>query len=649
MKTGLQAWKLAVMTAVGCGITHTASPAIAVQFDQMEIDQNRVVAIAAPIGNGRSHKLIILEQLSDARECWRERPGSPTMIDPLLLDFDFTNICGRNTDSNQFSVRVGGEDWSLRYGLRIVQKGNDLVLVAFSNQNRSLPEIEVGRTRGLTTGFAKIYLDPGWTLTRRAYQGQPVNHIYLTHTQSLPAIAAATQTTNQSSTAPISQPATQPPAQAAIIISAPSQAIPPTQRPPSQSVITIPVPPPETSGLTARRSPSAIVPTSPVPSTTSPVPSAPSSDLPSVVVAPTILQVPSLPPIAAATAAPPRSIPVLSTDQLPAPPSFGPTVTGVSYRVVVQTSSPQQQEQVRQLVPDAFRTTINGQVVMQAGVFRDRAIADALQQRLSQQNLPASVISSSAVNPPPALPSQSSRPLPSTTASLAGFNLMEPDISRLSGVALWSTYYYLHRAETISGGNPLYDMAGNHLGAELSDRDWCAAALQGSVQIVSGSRIMGTFNYSGRGRDLQVDCSVYYPRLSTVAATSRSRFQVSNTPFGEGVRGYQLVPYRTVAVDESLIPIGSVLYIPAARGISITLPSGERVVHDGYFYAADVGGAIRGNHIDVFIGPAKENPFPFVRSTQSATFQAYLVNDPQIQNRLASLHRGNSSTASLPR
>jgi 3D (Asp-Asp-Asp) domain-containing protein len=114
------------------------------------------------------------------------------------------------------------------------------------------------------------------------------------------------------------------------------------------------------------------------------------------------------------------------------------------------------------------------------------------------------------------------------------------------------------------------------------------------------------------------------------------------------VRGNQLVPYRTVAVDPNLIPIGSVLYIPAARGVSITLPSGERMVHDGYFYAADVGGAIQGNHIDVFIGPSTTNPFDFVRSTQSGTFQAFLVNDPQIQTQLASLHRPISQTARLP-
>jgi 3D (Asp-Asp-Asp) domain-containing protein len=51
--------------------------------------------------------------------------------------------------------------------------------------------------------------------------------------------------------------------------------------------------------------------------------------------------------------------------------------------------------------------------------------------------------------------------------------------------------------------------------------------------------------------------------------------------------------YRSVAVDPSVIPLGSRVYIPAYR-------------HDGYggwFVAQDTGGAIGGRHVDVYRSP----------------------------------------------
>jgi 3D (Asp-Asp-Asp) domain-containing protein len=142
-----------------------------------------------------------------------------------------------------------------------------------------------------------------------------------------------------------------------------------------------------------------------------------------------------------------------------------------------------------------------------------------------------------------------------------------------------------------------------------------------------------------------VDCSPFYPTLKTLSATNRVRFKRSNTLFGEGAGGFMLVPYRTIAVDKTLIPIGSVVYIPEARGTTITLPSGAKAIHDGYFYAADAGAAITGNHIDVFLGTAERNPFSFVRSTSSATFQAFVVNDPTIKALLTTQHRLTNTTA----
>jgi hypothetical protein len=148
-------WQGALL-AVAIGVVGTGHPSsvLAVQFDHTEInDQNRLIVIAAPLGTtGGNHRLMILEQLNDRRLCWQEAGSNPTLVDPLLLNFDFTGICGRGTDSNSYSVRVAGQDLAGRYNLRIVRKSNDLVLIAFSLVDKEIEFFEIGRSNGITEG-----------------------------------------------------------------------------------------------------------------------------------------------------------------------------------------------------------------------------------------------------------------------------------------------------------------------------------------------------------------------------------------------------------------------------------------------------------------------------------------------------------------
>lgn len=565
---------LALAATIAIGSISLAATAIAAQFEQVEVDQNRLIAIAAPIGNGNAHKLLILEQLNNSRLCWQENPGQVTTVEPLLLNFDFTNICNRSTDSNGYSVRTGGEDLSLRYQLTIVKKRDDLVLLAISTRDPKAPALEIGHTRGLTNQFARIYLNPGWRLARRTFQGQPVGHLYLTTDQPLTTLLSRVNTL-------VANGGTQRPTSGK-----------PGLNPGALVVQTLPVEPmPAPAAVPSSNGPTGVIP----------------------VVIPSI-SVPQYEPVAQ-----------------PAPPAISPAIGPASTPTSIAIPVPQPERPpsaIPAVNPAPTRLPVPSVTPPVSGF---------------EQTPPdfTAVGSGKSLPQPPKVDGGSSK-------SLSRFNLPEPAPNRLQVTSLWATYYYLHQAQTIAGGNPLYDKAGNHLGIELSDRDWCAAALQGSVAISDGTRSLGTFNFVGRGSAMQVNCAVFYPNLRTVNATSRSRFIRSNTPFGEGVRGNQLVPYRTVAVDPALIPIGSVLYIPAARGVVITLPGGGQAVHDGYFYAADVGGAVQGNHIDVFIGPTTRNPFTFVRSTPSASFQAFLVNDAQIQTQLASLHRPTSEAAQLP-
>ena len=80
------------------------------------------------------------------------------------------------------------------------------------------------------------------------------------------------------------------------------------------------------------------------------------------------------------------------------------------------------------------------------------------------------------------------------------------------------------------------------------------------------------------------------------------------------------MPFESIAADQSRFKFGQKIYIPSAVGTE--LPNGK--IHNGIFIVSDVGGLIKGNHIDVFIGSAKVNPFKFVKSSSSQTFDAYL-------------------------
>ena len=83
-------------------------------------------------------------------------------------------------------------------------------------------------------------------------------------------------------------------------------------------------------------------------------------------------------------------------------------------------------------------------------------------------------------------------------------------------------------------------------------------------------------------------------------------FNVKATLYHAGAKGVgaldslgcRVVPMRTIAVDKTLIPRRTVLFIKETVGL--TMPDGK--AHDGYWYASDVGGAIKGQRIDLFTG-----------------------------------------------
>jgi 3D (Asp-Asp-Asp) domain-containing protein len=85
------------------------------------------------------------------------------------------------------------------------------------------------------------------------------------------------------------------------------------------------------------------------------------------------------------------------------------------------------------------------------------------------------------------------------------------------------------------------------------------------------------------------------------------------------------VPYRTVAVKSGGMKLGTVLYIPSARGLK--LPNGKK--HDGYFFVADIG-AMQSSQIDLYTGLRPLSWKILGSGTKhSRSVAAYVVTDPR--------------------
>lgn len=216
------------------------------------------------------------------------------------------------------------------------------------------------------------------------------------------------------------------------------------------------------------------------------------------------------------------------------------------------------------------------------------------------------------------------------------FSYAEAPIADLGEpLVLWATNYHLPQFSDETGDVPLRDFDGNELGPKLSLADWCKCALEGSATIVSKDGVAKTYNFYKSTEFFVNDCSAFYP-----FNLGKSKFRLARGRFGDGVANNKLAPYRTIATDPLIIPTGTVLYIPEARGTFIHTPEGVVIIHDGYFIAGDIGGGIKLNHIDVFIGTHDDSSFfSWISHTSTLTFKAYIVKDADLITDLSILTR----------
>lgn len=107
-------------------------------------------------------------------------------------------------------------------------------------------------------------------------------------------------------------------------------------------------------------------------------------------------------------------------------------------------------------------------------------------------------------------------------------------------------------------------------------------------------------------------------------------FNVKATLYHAGAKGVgaldslgcRVVPMRTIAVDKNLIPRRTVIFIKETVGVK--MPDGKP--HDGYWYASDVGGAIKGQRIDLYTGRGAASMKP-IQKLNLATLTAVKVGE----------------------
>ena len=116
--------------------------------------------------------------------------------------------------------------------------------------------------------------------------------------------------------------------------------------------------------------------------------------------------------------------------------------------------------------------------------------------------------------------------------------------------------------------------------------------VQGSGLLKSGNAV--SFNR----RDC--DCAPVCPR--TGQKICFDVLDLAKFPWGRGASGQPITPLLTVAVDTSIVPLGTPIYIPEYDGLPRDLD--RRGKHDGCFVAQDRGLHVQGQHVDIFTGQA---------------------------------------------
>lgn len=196
---------------------------------------------------------------------------------------------------------------------------------------------------------------------------------------------------------------------------------------------------------------------------------------------------------------------------------------------------------------------------------------------------------------------------------------------------LWSTFYKTPELKSGSGSYCLRDKDGKCISGGIRHDQKCFIQMQGSG-VIDGN-MYAFHSVSSSGIPSKDSCSKYG---RTWRGSGNVKFYINNEfKYGKGSFNNPLVPFKSIACPKEF-KNNHKFFIPAAKGI--LLPDGT--THNGVFICHDRGGAIKGNHIDTFLGLVdystnwkmfdwarghEVNPFNHIHSTSSRTFDAYDV------------------------
>jgi 3D (Asp-Asp-Asp) domain-containing protein len=117
-----------------------------------------------------------------------------------------------------------------------------------------------------------------------------------------------------------------------------------------------------------------------------------------------------------------------------------------------------------------------------------------------------------------------------------------------------------------------------------------ALCVQGSGNLRRGS----TVSFARR----DCECAPICPKTNQKICFDE--LEAREFPWGRGATGKAITPLLSVAVDTSVIPLGTPVYVPELDGMPRDVAG--TTAHDGCFVAQDRGLKVVGQHIDIFTG-----------------------------------------------
>jgi len=159
-------------------------------------------------------------------------------------------------------------------------------------------------------------------------------------------------------------------------------------------------------------------------------------------------------------------------------------------------------------------------------------------------------------------------------------------------VGVFRNTYYDFPAESDFSGGPVTLMNSSCKPIRAVPKGFYdAVCVQGSGTLTTGS----TVSFAKR------DCACASVCERTGQKICFDELDRATFPWGRGALGKPITPLRSVAVDSTVIPLGTAIYILELDGVPRN-PGGEPL--DGCFVAEDRGMKVQGQHVDIFTGNA---------------------------------------------